>query len=407
MCEKTQNKAVAVIATLDTKTEEVIYIRDLIKRQGYNAIVIDVGILGKPGVQPDFTREQIADMAGMSIEKVQSLSRIDAIAAMAAGLKGLLVDLYKSGKFSAAIGIGGATNCAIISPGLISLPLGVPKVLASPIASGETRMYVETSDMILIHSVIDIMGVNRVSRSIFNTAVGAAIGPLELDICAAENLDSKVVAITAFGVTTPATMMCEKLLKGYGYDVLVFSASGIGGMAMERLIREGLIDGVLDLTITELADELVGGVLSAGPDRMEAAGARGIPQVIVPGALDMVNFGPKSSIPSRFKDRLFYEHTPSVTLMRTNVEENRKLGAVVCEKLCRSKGPVRVIIPKRGFSKYDQEGGEFFDKAADNAFLEGLNNGIDCKIPIIECDAHINDEVFAVRAVKEFLEIAK
>lgn len=403
---RAQKRIVAVIGTLDTKAEEVAYIQWLVNRQDCEAVVIDPGILGEPGMKADVTREQIAGRAGTSMDEVRRLPRREAVETMAAGLKGILQDMYEAGRLHAAIGIGGATNCAIISPGLGALPIGVPKVLASPVASGDTRIYVGTSDMILVHSVTDIMGLNRVSRRIFQAAVGAAIGPLGISQADAEDYTKKAVAITAFGVTTPAAMRCRELLKTLGHDVLVFSASGIGGMAMERLIAEGLIDGVIDLTTTELADELVGGVLSAGPHRLEAAGNRGIPQVVVPGAMDMVNFGPRPSVPSRFEGRLFYQHTPAVTLMRTTVEENKRLGAMMAEKLNRATGPVRVVIPRKGFSAYDSPGKPFFDPEADAAFVEGLKGTLSSKVAVIECDLHINDPAFAQRLVEEFVTVS-
>lgn len=403
----TEKRRVAVIGTLDTKGEEVAYIRQLLDRVGYDAVVIDVGILGEPWVKADVTREQVAARVGTSIEEVRRLSRREAVETMASGLKSTVQDMYDAGCLHAAIGIGGATGCAIISPALATLPIGVPKVLASPVASGDTRIYVGTSDMILVHSVTDIAGLNRVSRRIFQAAVGAAVGALEASQADAEdNIVKRTVAITMFGVTTPAAIACKELLEGRGYEVLLFSASGIGGMAMERLITEGLIDGVIDLTTTELADELVGGVLSAGPHRLEAAGKRGIPQVVVPGAMDMVNFGPRSSVPSRFEGRLFYEHTPAVTLMRTSIEENKRLGGIMAEKLNRAAGPVRVVIPRKGFSAYDSPEKPFFDPQADTAFVEGLKGGLSSKVAVVECDLHINDPAFAQRLVEEFVAIS-
>ena len=407
MADSSGMRTVVVIATLDTKAEEVAYIRCLINKRGCNAVVIDPGILGEAAMKPDVSREEVARRAGRSLAEIRQLPRREAVEAMALGVKGILSDMYKAGALDAAIGIGGATNCAIISPGLAELPIGVPKVIASPVASGDTRMYVGTSDMVLVHSVIDIMGINRVSKRIFMTAVGAAVGALEI-AQGDSGVDSrKAVAITAFGVTTPAAMACKDMLSALGYDVLVFSASGIGGMAMERLISEGFIDGVVDLTTTELADELVGGALSAGPDRLEAAGRRGIPQVVVPGALDMVNFGARSTVPPRFADRLFYEHTKAVTLMRTTADENRQLGAIVAGKLNRSTGPVRVVMPRKGVSAYDCAGKAFWDPEADAAFVDGIRDELAAHVRLSEYQMHINDPEFAQAVVREFLEVSR
>jgi uncharacterized protein (UPF0261 family) len=277
------------------------------------------------------------------------------------------------------------------------LPVGFPKVMVSTHASGYTRHYVGTKDIVMIFPVVDLAGLNRISKRVLENAASAICAMVQdREKRQEEEEDHRpLVAITMFGVTTPCVMKAKKIMEEKGYEVLAFHATGTGGEAMEGLIRDGFFAGILDVTTTELADELVGGILSAGPHRLEAAGEKGLPQVVVPGALDMVNFGPVDTVPPQFKGRRLYVHNPSVTLMRTTKEENETLGKVIGSKLSRSKGPVAVFIPLKGVSAIDAEGQPFYDPEAVQAFLKGIRAELNVSIPLIELNAHINDDAFA------------
>jgi uncharacterized protein (UPF0261 family) len=285
-----------------------------------------------------------------------------------------------------------------------ALPLGVPKVMVSTLASGQTRPYVGDKDIFMLNSVVDIAGINRVSRPILNSAAAAMAGLVQFR-CEETVTDKPLIAASMFGVTTPCVQHARQILEASGYEVLVFHATGNGGMAMESLVREGLISGVLDITTTELADELVGGVLSAGPTRLTAAGDMGIPQVVSVGALDMVNFGPIETVPTKFQGRQFHRHNATVTLMRTTPEENKQLGEEIVQKLSKSRGPVALLLPARGVSAIDQSGQPFDDAFARAALFNGTQN-VETSVEIITYyDLHINDPAFAAAAANKLLAL--
>jgi len=324
---------------------------------------------------------------------------------MRRGVAQIVTEMY-SEKLNGIIAIGGGQGTALGTTSMRNLPIGIPKVMVSTLASGDTRPYVGTKDVTMMHSVVDIAGLNRISRKILTNAAGAICGMVE---ARAEDVtsDKPLIGITMFGVTTPCVMVAKEILENNGYEVIVFHCTGTGGRALEELIESGEIDGVLDVTTTELADEVAGGVLSAGPDRLEAAGKRGIPQVVVPGALEMVNFGKKETVPLKYQQRNLYSHTPMVTLMRTNVEENRKLGNMMACKLNKASGPTAVAIPLRGFSAYDAAGMHFYQPKADKAFIEALKNSLSSDVQLIEMDYHINDREFAHKIAGLLMEMMK
>jgi len=315
--------------------------------------------------------------------------------------------MYARGEVDAIISIGGSAGTTVGTQAMRALPVGVPKLMVSTLASGDTRPYVGTKDVTMMYSVVDISGMNRVSRAVFANAANA--------ICAmatakrTSKADRPLLGATMFGVTTPCVEKVRSALETpeVGFELLVFHATGTGGEAMESLINDGLITGVVDVTTTELADELVGGVLSAGPDRLEAAGNAGIPQVVCPGATDMVNFGSIETVPAKFKKRLFHIHNPTVTLMRTTPAENKKLGEITASKLNKAKGPAAAVIPLQGVSQIDAPGYSFHapkaDKAYRDAFMKTINEK---KVLVKEVDANINDDVFAAEVVATFLEIS-
>jgi uncharacterized protein (UPF0261 family) len=399
------DKIIAIVGTLDTKGEEFLFLRDLIRASGLRTIVIDVGVLGPPPFDPDITRAEVARAAGTTMESLLAeRDRGKSVEAMAAGAVAVIRDLHQQGKIHGLISLGGSAGTTIGTAAMRALPFGFPKVMVSTIASGNTRPFVGTKDIFMLYPVLDIAGLNFISRRIISNAAAAIVGMVGQE--QAESTAQKpVVAATMFGVTTPCVTRARELLEQRGFEVLVFHATGTGGQAMEGLIADGLINAVLDITTTELADELVGGILSAGPDRLTAAGKAGIPQVVAPGAIDMVNFGPMDSVPEKFRHRLLYAHNPNVTLMRTTPEECAELGRITAEKLNTARGPVTFVMPLGGVSAIDAPGKPFYSPEADAAYLAALKRHLSPKVRLIELDAHINDDRFAVEVVNQFLQI--
>lgn len=321
------------------------------------------------------------------------------------GLKKLLPRLYKEGKFHGVISLGGSGGTSIAAPAMRELPLGVPKIIVSTMASGNTTQYVGTSDLILIPSIVDVAGLNSISIKIFNNAVFAIVGMLSYETN--KEVEKKpLIAATMFGVTTPCVEYAKKYMNDRGYEVLVFHATGTGGKAMEDLIKTGHIQGVLDFTTTEWCDEIVGGVLTAGENRLEAAAQMGIPQVVSTGALDMVNFGPYDAVPKEFITRNLYRHNPTVTLMRTSIDENKKIGEKIAEKLNMSKGKTALILPLKGVSAIDREGQPFYGVKEDEMLFDTLRKNVDKdKVEIIELENNINDKYFAETAAKKLIDL--
>jgi uncharacterized protein (UPF0261 family) len=400
---------VILVGTLDTKGAELAFVRDLIQAAGLATIVIDAGVLGPPHFTPDFTREQVFAAAGTSLEAVrQENDRGKAIAAAAEGAAHLARNaIYPPPDVQGILAIGGSAGTTIGTAAMRALPFGVPKIMVSTLASGQVKQYVGVRDICMMHSVVDISGLNRISRTVLANAAGAMIGMVRhreglREIHPAEP-DKPLVAATMFGVTTPCVEVARAAIEKHDFEVLVFHATGTGGLTMESFIRDGLIHGVLDITTTELADELVGGELSAGPDRLTAAGLRSVPQVISLGALDMVNFGPRATVPAKFKDRRFYQHNPNVTLMRTTPAENDQLGKQIAQRASASRGPTAILVPLRGVSAIDREGQPFWWPEADHALFQSLRDWIAPQVELIELDLHINDPAFAERSATELL----
>ncbi len=347
---------VVLIGTLDTKGEEYEFLRDRIRAAGADVLLVDTGVMGPPLADPDVGRHEVALAAGTTIEALASTGdRGVAIEAMARGAVVVIRRLHAAGNLDAIAGLGGSGGAAIISQAMQALPVGVPKLLVSTMVAGDTRPYVGIVDLTLMYPVVDIAGLNRLSERILANAAAAIVGMAGVAAPAVSDDEDRdrlpLVGATMFGVTTACVTVAREWLESRGYEVLVFHATGTGGRAMEGLMRAGYITAVLDVTTTELADELVGGVLSAGPDRLEAAGELGLPQVVSLGALDMVNFGPPDTVPDRFRARTFYQHNPSVTLMRTTPDECAELGRIVAAKLSAARGPASVFVPAAGFRR--------------------------------------------------------
>jgi uncharacterized protein (UPF0261 family) len=384
---------VVLAGTLDTKGHEYDFLRDRLHEHGVDVLVVDVGVYA-PQIEPDISREEVARSAGENIGELASAGdRGAATEAMGRGAAALLMSLHAQGRVQGLLGIGGSGGSSIVTTAMRALPVGVPKLMVSTLASGDTRPYVGAVDVTMMYSVVDIAGINSMSARILTNAAGAIAGMAGASMPSMEH--KPLVGASMFGVTTPGVTRARERLEELGYEVLVFHATGTGGQSMETLAAGGFLAGVLDLTTTELADELVGGVLSAGPDRLEAAGAAGLPQVVSLGALDMVNFGPRETVPPRFEDRTLYVHNPTVTLMRTSPDECRELGRQVGRKLSAATGPTALFVPRRGVSMIAVAGQPFHDPQADEALRAGLAETL-VDVERHDLDLDVNDEQFAL-----------
>jgi len=401
-------KRIGIVCTLDTKGEHARLVKSLIEGRGHEAVLIDIGVLGDPAVAATISRDEVACAGGMELRDLaSSRDRGKALDVMTAGVTAILVRLHRESKLDGVIGMGGGGGTAVASAAMRALPVGVPKVMVSTMAgSGKAAAYVGTRDIVMVPTITDIIGMNPILRSALTNGAAAVCGMVEMGAGMGRLREAggrPTVAITAFGVTTPAATRCHELLTQAGCDTLIFHANGTGGRAMEELIEQDVIDAVLDLTTTELPDELCGGQLSAGPHRLEAAGARGLPQVVLPGAMDMVNFTTPETVPAKYANRRFYQHSPATRLMRTTVEENATLGRWVGEKLARAKRPAVLVLPVRGFSEYDKAGGVFYDPQADSAFMDAAVAALGKQGEVVRVDAHINEPVCAETAVVQLL----
>jgi uncharacterized protein (UPF0261 family) len=399
--------SVFFFATLDTKGREASYVRDLLVSWGIPVTLVDVSAIGPPAVGADVSRARIFERAGTSLDAVQQRAdRGVAVTKAAEGAAHLARDAYGRGELIGVLSIGGSAGTTIGTSAMRALPLGVPKVMLSTLASGMVRQYVRDKDIVMLNSVVDIVGINRVSRDVLSQAARVMAGLVHFPVPERDTADKPLIAATMFGVTTTCVERARETLERAGYEVLVFHATGNGGQAMESLVGDGLIAGVLDITTTELADDYVGGFLTAGPDRLEAAGKAGIPQVVSTGALDMVNFYAPESVPAKFKGRTFYQHNPNVTLMRTSPDECAAIGSLIARKLSAASGPVAVVLPRRGVSAIDKEGQPFNDPRAREALHGAIRAGLH-GAEVIELDLHINDEAFADAAAAKLIHMLK
>lgn len=386
-------KVIALVATMDTKGRECAYAASRVELLGCTVCFIDVGIMGVSGVEAHVTREQVAHAANVEINALRNGGdRGTAITAMSHGVSAIVADLFKFNRIDGLLGLGGSSGSSIVAAAMQVLPIGFPKVMVSTMASGNTKPYVGTRDVTLMHSVVDISGLNRISRKILTNAAAAICGMAAVEHF--KDVDRPAVALTMMGVTTPCATIASEALERGGLEVLTFHANGAGGPAMEALITDDVFAAVLDMTPAEWADELLGGKSSAGPNRMEAAARHGLPQVVSVGGLDMVRFAGRSTIPVHFRARHFHDHNPTITLMRTSEDESRQLGIIIGAKLNMATGPVRVLLPMRGISSLDCAGGEFEDQNARYALFGALQNQLNPAIACEEMDLHINDPEF-------------
>jgi len=396
------SKTILLIGTLDTKSAEYAYVRDLILERGHRLLVLDAGVMGEPSFNPDIPAEAVAQAGGNNLTALrQQADRGIAVETMAYGAAQLTSQLYAEGKFDGVLGLGGAGGTAIATTAMRASPLGLPKVMVSTLACGDTQPYVGVKDISMMYSVVDIAGINRLSRRIFANAVGSICGVVVQKRPSAE--EKPLLAATMFGVTTPCVDALRKHLEQAGYEIVVFHANGRGGQTMEGLIKEGVLTGVADVTTSEWCDELAGGVMSAGPHRLEAAGQAGIPQVVSCGALDIVDF--YNTVPPEFKGRTFHKHNANITLMRTTPEECAELGRIIAGKLNRAKGPTALFVPLRGLSAIDKKGQPFYLPEANEALFAALRQNVRLPVELIELDLHINDPEFAIAMANRLLEM--
>lgn len=398
------SKSVVLVGSLDTKGAEFAFVKDLIEQEGLETLVVDIGVMGEPQFAPDIGRAAIAEAGGGDIAALAKGDRKDeAMQVMADGLAVVMRRLYDEGRLDGVLGMGGSGNTSIATAGMRTLPVGVPKVMVSTLGGGDTSAYTATSDITFMPSVVDVAGINSISRNIYANAAGAIAGMVNMKSQPGE--ERPLVAASMFGNTTEAVGRARELLEEAGFEVLVFHAVGTGGRTMENLIRDGYIVGSLDITTTELADHVCGGVLSAGPDRCRAASLAGVPAILVPGCVDMANFRGVDTVPEAYRDRNLYRWNPDVTLMRTNVEENRQIGEMIAAAANEATGPVAVVLPLKGVSMLDSPGGRFWDPEADQACYGAIKRNLREDIAIYELDNNINDREFADRCAELLLQM--
>ena len=405
------DKTVLLIATFDTKGEEALFLKERMEARGVRVLTMDTGILSSPEVGVDIDREEVARRGGVPLqEAVASGDKGKCILNMIRGAEVVCRGLYDQGRFQGVIGIGGAQGTDIGCAAMRSLPVGVPRLMVSTVASGRATFgpYVGTKDITLMHSVADLQGLNFLTKRILENAAGAICGMVEGFEQNAIKTEGIPVALSMLGTTTPGALRCKKLLEQEGFEVVTFHQNGTGGIAMEDMIREGAFRGVLDLNLHEIGDRFIGGLHGAiREDRLEAAGEAGLPQVVAPGSINYVVLGPLSSLSPEWRSRKLIVHNPNLTLVRLTPEELRHVGRQVAEKLNRAKGPAQVFIPLKGFSYPDREGLPHWEPEGNRAFIDSLKENLRPPIPVTELDAHINDPEFIDPVVEAFIKMMK
>jgi uncharacterized protein (UPF0261 family) len=402
---------VAILGTFDTKGPEHAFIAEKIRARGLDVLLINAGSLSAPGITPDIGSDELAAAAAEDWQAVLARQdRGECVTLMARGASQVVSRLAAEGRIQGILSLGGGGGTAICTAAMRALPIGFPKLMVSTLASGNTAPYVGTKDIVMMPAIADVAGINRLTRVIFENAAGAICGMVD----AAEGrrqapaTDKPLIVASMFGNTTACVTEARRILEEAGYEVLVFAATGNGGRAMEALIESGMVAGVLDITTTEWADELCGGVLNAGPGRLDAAAKAGVPAIVAPGCLDMVNFGEPQTVPAKYAGRTFYQHNPQVTLMRTTPEECAELGRIIAGKVNGYTAPVTVLIPRKGISVISAEGGAFYSAKADEALFSSLKSGLNPSVPVAELEVGINDPAFAAACARALLEnIAK
>jgi uncharacterized protein (UPF0261 family) len=401
------SKTVVLVGSLDTKGKEYAFIKELIEKQNLETLMVDFGVQGKPAFKPDIDRKKVAKAGGGDLSYLASGDHKDeAMKTMATGLAVIVRKLYDKGKLDGIIGMGGTGGTSIITAAMRTLPVGVPKVMVSTVGGGDVSAYAGTKDITFIPSIVDVAGINRISRAIYANAAGAIAGMVKVKRPKAVE-EKQLVVASMFGNTTKSVDHAREILEKNGYEVLVFHATGTGGKTMESLVTDGYITASMDITTTELADEVCGGVFSAGHERCLSASRAGIPAVLVPGCVDMANFWGIETIPEKYKGRNLYKWNPNVTLLRTNVEENILMGKMLATAANAASAPVAVIIPLKGVSMLDSEGGAFWDPLADRACFNTIKENLKPGIPYIEVNHNINDPEFSEKVAAVILQMLK
>jgi uncharacterized protein (UPF0261 family) len=402
-------ETVVIAGALDTKGEDFAFVKELIEEAGLATLVVDFGVMGEPAFAPDVTRQEVCAAGGGDLGHLASGSHKDAaMATMARGLATVVSRLHGEGRLDGIIGMGGSGGTSLATTAMRELPVGVPKVMVSTVGGGDVSAYAGTKDITFMPSVVDVAGINRISRDIYANAAGAIAGMVGTRARAAAapaGGERPLLTASMFGNTTTAVEHARGILEAAGYEVLVFHATGSGGRTMEGLISDGYIAGSLDVTTTELADTVCGGVFDAGPERCLAASRAGIPVVVVPGCVDMANFGGPETVPAHYRDRLLYEWNPDVTLLRTNIEENRRIGEMIAAAVNAATAAVAVVVPLGGVSMLDSDGERFWDPAADRACFEAIRSNLREGIPLLEDEHNINDPAFSGRVADLLLEM--
>jgi uncharacterized protein (UPF0261 family) len=400
-------KTVVIVGALDTKGDDFRFVRELIEARGLATVVVDFGVMGAPSLEPDVRREEVAAAGDGDLARMASGDHKDeAMAAMAAGLTEVVRRLHAEGRLDGILGMGGSGGTSVATMAMRALPIGIPKLMVSTMGGGDVSAFAGTKDVTFMPSVVDVAGLNRISRRIYANAAGAIAGMVTTDVPPAP-AERPLIVASMFGNTTAAVGHAQGIVEAAGYEVLVFHATGTGGRTMEGLIADGYVAASLDITTTELADEVCGGVLSAGPERCLAASRAGIPAVIVPGCVDMANFGGLDTVPDRYRDRNLYAWNPNITLMRTTVAENRRIGGLIAAAANAATAPVAILLPLRGVSMLDSEGQRFWDPEADAACFDAIRSGVGSGVPVIEFDANINDEAFSGRVAETLLAMLR
>ena len=402
-------ETVVIAGALDTKGADFAFVKELLEEAGMATLVVDFGVMGEPAFAPDVTRQEVCAAGGGDLGHLASGSHKDeAMATMARGLAAVVSRLHGAGRLDGIIGMGGSGGTSLATTAMRELPVGVPKVMVSTVGGGDVSAFAGTKDITFMPSVVDVAGINRISRDIYANAAGAIAGMVGTRARAAAapaGGERPLLTASMFGNTTTAVEHARGILEAAGYEVLVFHATGSGGRTMEGLISDGYIAGSLDVTTTELADTVCGGVFDAGPERCLAASRTGIPAVVVPGCVDMANFGGPETVPAHYRDRLLYEWNPDVTLLRTNVEENRRIGEMIAAAVNAATAAVAVVVPLGGVSMLDSAGERFWDPAADRACFDAIRDNLREGIPYLEDEHNINDPAFSGRVANLLLEM--
>ena len=398
-------KTIAVLATLDTKGVEAQYVREQIERMGAKALVIDVGVVGQPAARADVTRQEVAEAGGMSLAKLlENPDREVAAPLMAEGARRIVAELAEQGKVHGILSMGGTQGTTLATSVMRALPYGFPKVMVSTMASGNVAPWVDIKDITMMFSVTDILGLNPVMRTILANAAGAAVGMAQANLPMQAGATT-LVAITTVGITTQGAMKAIQVLEAAGYETIVFHAVGTGGRAMEQLMEEGVIGAVLDYSTIEVSNEMFHALLAGGEKRLTTAGRLGLPQVLAPGAIEVLVYNEPETVPPPFNSRTLIRHSPKITDVRLNAEEMRRVGKEIARRLQHTKDEAYFVIPTAGYDSYAVKGKGFYDPQADQAFVEALKADLPPNIKLLERDTHIEDPQFAAWAAELLIEL--